>query len=364
MIQIVERIPEEKRSAGLTQILEKARAKADEISFLIVEIDEAVRFNDRATALRKADDLLKVKPGHHRALKVQQEFAGYGAGGAARIGLARQFTQPWNEGGWIPWSVLAFGLGVFGVVAAVIVIWLGGTLLVIDSDDPGIKIEIPGRDSAMITLKGEQSVKVTPGDHTLTISYAGLETQTKSFSIKSGGTVKLRVWIADSSLHALFKDEKFEAPPGGEKAQLAGKGPGGMTEKEPKDSKANQPLALVLPGKEGIKRKTRPASQGPPSARPPAPVENPAPSVTKNLTGKEDGSLVAPFDEARAKTAQEQWSERLKTPVQLANSIKMRLQLIPPGRFQMGSSGKGAPSLCDPCTAYRLRVRFTSGRTK
>ena len=97
---------------------EKARAKADEIAFLIVEIDEAVRFKDAATALKKADDLLKIKPGHHRALKVQEEFAGYGEGGAVRIGFVRQFTQPWNEGGWIPWSVLAFGLAVFGVAAA------------------------------------------------------------------------------------------------------------------------------------------------------------------------------------------------------------------------------------------------------
>ncbi len=125
VIQIIERIPEEKRNAGLVALLEKSRGKADEIAFLICEIDEAVRFNDGRTALRKADELLKIKPGHHRALKVQEEFAGYGAGGAARLGPLRQFTQPWNEGGWIPWSVLAFGLAVFGVMTAVIVIWLG-----------------------------------------------------------------------------------------------------------------------------------------------------------------------------------------------------------------------------------------------
>ena len=175
---------------------------------------------------------------------MQEEFAGYGSGGAARIGIVRQFTQPWNEGGWIPWSVLAFGLGVFGVVAAVIVIWLGGTALVIDAADPGIKIEIAGQD-AVITAKGEQSVKVTPGDHTLTISYAGLETQTRSFSINSGGTVKLRVWIADDNLHALFEGEKFEAQPGGEKAKLAGNGPGSAGEKESKESKVDPALALA-----------------------------------------------------------------------------------------------------------------------
>jgi formylglycine-generating enzyme required for sulfatase activity/predicted Ser/Thr protein kinase len=316
VIQIVERIPEEKRNAGLAQILEKARAKADEISFLIVEIDEAVRFNDRTTALRKADDLLKLKPGHHRALKVQEEFAGYGAGGAARIGLVRQFTQPWNEGGWIPWSVLAFGLGVFGVVAAVIVIWLrGGTALVIQADDPGIKIEMPGRETVVITAKGDKSVTVTPGDHTLAISYAGLETQTKSFSIKQGGTVKLHVWIADSSLHAVFFDgEKFDGQPGGEKAKLAGPGPGSKGEKESKETKADQAIALVKPGKVEAWRNTRPAS----------------PELVP-------GKLVAPFDEATAKASRQEWADYLKIPPEITNSIGMKFVLIPPGQFLMGS---------------------------
>jgi formylglycine-generating enzyme required for sulfatase activity/serine/threonine protein kinase len=295
VIQIIERIPEEKRTAGLTQILEKARAKADEISFLIVEIDEAVRFHDAPTALRKADDLLKVKPGHHRALKVQEEFAGYGSGGAARIGMVRQFAQPWNEGGWIPWSVLAFGLGVFGVATAVIVIWLGGTALVIDSDDPGIKIEIAGKD-AVITAKGEQSVKVTPGDHTLAISFAGLETQTKSFSIKSGGTVKLRVWIADDNLHALFEGEKFEAQPGSEKARLARQGPTSRGEKAPKESKVDRALAVAQPA-----------------------------------------SLSVPFDEPAAQTARRQWADYLKRPGEITNTLGLKLELIPPGEFQMGA---------------------------
>ncbi|HEX4071223.1 MAG TPA: SUMF1/EgtB/PvdO family nonheme iron enzyme, partial [Planctomycetaceae bacterium] len=308
VIQIVERVPEEKRSAGLVQIYEKARRKADEIAFLIVEIDEAVRFNDAATALRKADDLLKVKPGHHRALKVQEEFAGYGSGGAARIGIVRQFTQPWNEGGWIPWSVLAFGLGVFGIVAAVIVIWLRGTALVIDAGDAGIKVEIAGQDSAVITAKGEQSVKVTAGDHTLMISYAGLETQTRSFSIKSGGTVKLRVWIGDDNLHALFEGEKAEAPPGGEKVQLAGKGRGS------KESKVDRALALAQPAKTAVSNKAGAALQGPRPA-----------------------SLSAPFDEPAAQTARRQWSDYLKQPGEITNTLGMKLMLIPPGEFQMGA---------------------------
>src|SRR5580704_8691840 len=94
VVQIVDRIPAKKRTPVLKELLQTASEKADEIAYLVVEIDEAVRFKDHATALKKADELLKIKPGHHRALKVQQDFAGYGEG---RIRLLKQFTRPWNE---------------------------------------------------------------------------------------------------------------------------------------------------------------------------------------------------------------------------------------------------------------------------
>ena len=84
VIQIVERIPESKRTPGLEEALAAARAKADEVSFLICDLDEAIRLKDGQKVLRKADELLKIKPGHHRALKAKEKFTGYGRGGAAR----------------------------------------------------------------------------------------------------------------------------------------------------------------------------------------------------------------------------------------------------------------------------------------
>ena len=83
-------------------MLAKSRAKADDIAFLICEIEEALRFNDRATALKKADELLKIKPGHHRALKVQEQFAGYGKGGAVRLGPSRNSLSPGAKGAGSP----------------------------------------------------------------------------------------------------------------------------------------------------------------------------------------------------------------------------------------------------------------------
>lgn len=44
-----------------------------------------------------------------------------------------------------------------------------------------------------------------------------------------------------------------------------------------------------------------------------------------------------PFDGAQAKKHQEDWARHVKTEVEWANSIGMKLVLIPPGRFTMGS---------------------------
>jgi formylglycine-generating enzyme required for sulfatase activity len=47
---------------------------------------------------------------------------------------------------------------------------------------------------------------------------------------------------------------------------------------------------------------------------------------------------VAPFDARKAKAHQEGWAKHLGVPVEIANSIGMKLALIPPGEFTMGSA--------------------------
>jgi formylglycine-generating enzyme required for sulfatase activity len=47
--------------------------------------------------------------------------------------------------------------------------------------------------------------------------------------------------------------------------------------------------------------------------------------------------LAAPFDEAAAAKARAAWAAYLNAPEQIVNSIGMKLQLIPPGEFRMGS---------------------------
>jgi serine/threonine-protein kinase len=47
---------------------------------------------------------------------------------------------------------------------------------------------------------------------------------------------------------------------------------------------------------------------------------------------------IAPFDAAKAKQHQEAWAKHLGIPVEQTNSIGMKLVLIPPGEFEMGST--------------------------
>ena len=56
--------------------------------------------------------------------------------------------------------------------------------------------------------------------------------------------------------------------------------------------------------------------------------------------GSTDGPplAVAPFDEATAREHQARWAKYLHAPVVQSNSIGMKLVLIPPGEFAMGSS--------------------------
>ncbi|MGO9499650.1 MAG: hypothetical protein ACLQA5_23500, partial [Solirubrobacteraceae bacterium] len=51
---------------------------------------------------------------------------------------------------------------------------------------------------------------------------------------------------------------------------------------------------------------------------------------------------VAPFDAAKAQGHQAAWARHLGVPVQITNSIGMKLALIPPGEFEI-------PSAVAPC---------------
>jgi formylglycine-generating enzyme required for sulfatase activity len=59
--------------------------------------------------------------------------------------------------------------------------------------------------------------------------------------------------------------------------------------------------------------------------------------VKVKVTLKPAPLIVAPFDAKQARNYQERWARQLGAPVEITNSIGMKLVLIPPGEFMMGS---------------------------
>ncbi len=63
------------------------------------------------------------------------------------------------------------------------------------------------------------------------------------------------------------------------------------------------------------------------------------PAATDRVVAPEPPQAVAPFDEKTAKEHQAAWAKYLGVPVEITNSIGMKLVLIPPGEFTMGGGG-------------------------
>ena len=59
--------------------------------------------------------------------------------------------------------------------------------------------------------------------------------------------------------------------------------------------------------------------------------------VKVKVTLKPAPLAVAPFDAEQARKCQERWARQLGLQVEITNSIGMKLALIPPGEFTMGS---------------------------
>ena len=164
----------------------------------------------------------------------------------------------------------------------------------VEINSPDVEVTMKG---STLWLKGPgtEDVQVVPGDQELTITCAGLETTTKSFTIKKGETKAVTVSIVNSQLVARLENE----------------------------------IAPLTPAHE--EKTSIPIAGGKESLSPLTPAHEPAKANAPQL-------LVAPFDEATAKKGQEAWASHLKTPVQLTNSIGMKLALIPSGEFMMGST--------------------------
>jgi formylglycine-generating enzyme required for sulfatase activity len=92
--------------------------------------------------------------------------------------------------------------------------------VLIDIQDPGVEVTVKGT-TLTVTGPDKQSVKVVPGDQELTITSAGLETITKSFSLKKGDKQTVTVSIVDSKLVARLENEIAPMTPAHEEKTAA-----------------------------------------------------------------------------------------------------------------------------------------------
>ena len=176
---------------------------------------------------------------------------------------------------------LAIGAGGLGAVLLLL-----GIVFYVTTDHGTIKIELSDPKAPVEVKIDGQTVKVAglkeplelkAGEHGLLVTSGEFETATQSFVVRRGTEDVVRVSL-----------------------QPKGKSP------SPKDlAKAAEPVTV-------------------------------SPSVHHYGEGAPP-LAIAPFDHKKAQDHQQAWAKHLGVPVEVTNSIGMKLALIPPGEFMMGS---------------------------
>ena len=185
---------------------------------------------------------------------------------------------------------LGIGLGVAGIIvlAAIISVRTSKGTLEIETDDRNVQVAVKqnGEVVEVVDAKSGWKISLKSGQYELAPqgSTDQFQLDKDAVFVKRGDTVKVKVTLKRSS-------------------EISN------SESEISDFTSPLPAIDSLVGTDG-KWKL------PPGAPPPA---------------------VAPFDAKKAKAHQEAWAKYLGVPVEMSNSIGMKLVLIPPGEFDMGS---------------------------
>ena len=204
VVQMLDSLPQEKRTDEVNALLTKARGLADEVAFLLAEIDEAMRLNDNESLGKKADELLKLKPRHHKALQLKEELSRYGKGRIWKAGGYTPDGRRIGEGSWIPWIGIMVGLVVFGLTTWAVTIYLkaGDAVVRIQINDPDVEVSFQGR--TLNVQSAGQELKVEPGDGTLTIRYGDAVFETDKFTLNKGDNPAVVIDLLDDRMAAKF----------------------------------------------------------------------------------------------------------------------------------------------------------------
>ncbi len=181
---------------------------------------------------------------------------------------------------------IAEATGVTHLATTVIRLATGSGTLVIETDDPGLKVAIDGEEVA-IRGGGVEELTLRPGEYKVAALKNGEPVKQELVTITRNNRTVVRISLEDD----------------GRAAASADKTPADLAPK----SASSKPF------------------QWPADAPPPA---------------------IAPFDAAQAKAHQQAWAKYLGVPVEYENSLGMKFRLIPPGEFLMGSTSTETAENC------------------
>lgn len=363
-VQLLQGIPEADRTPEVTRLLNKAVKLQVEGEQLNAQMLKAIRnrqYDGLQDLLRR---LLDIDPSNLTAQDLYDKLNTYSPGRPYRLDkqghlLSARRTSLWtlaaralrrslgdnssnqrgrrtagtepDGGSKVPMLPVAIGVGGVFLLLLTIVIFLrdGQQTVRVQIDDQvlsdqSITLHIDDRHMEIAGL-GE-TIRIKPGDHGYELRRGDEVIRSGQFTVLKGDNPVLEISLGEAT-----KDTPVESHAN----TRAPKQPG-VSDRAPKARAApRRPPPPRHSSAPPAPRADPPPAGHPPAGHPPAghrPAgHRPAPAI-------QPAQAVAPFNESQAKRHQKEWADYLGVPVEMTNSIGMKLTLIPPGEFVMGSA--------------------------
>jgi len=244
VIELLEGVPQEYRSAEAAQLLKQAQELKAEADQLNARMNEAVR-DGQYEGLREnvLDRLLELEPGNLTARDIYEHLGTYGPGEKMRFDksgmllpargkywwldhLARLISQrmtrrtvqrakagsrrkgepiPADEArSEVPVVPIAIGLGVMGLLLLGVVLMLRtpkGTI-VVHIDEPNAVVSVDDGKLQFTTTEDDQSIEIElkKGVHTVTVTKDGCAPFTRQLHVRKGQTETIRIDLASAAI--------------------------------------------------------------------------------------------------------------------------------------------------------------------
>jgi len=202
-----------------------------------------------------------------------------------------------------------------------------GVILYVSTDYGTVKIELPYDDPGIVVKVDDNEIDIAGLGEPLKFKVGehGLEVASEKYTFQGPRSFRVKRGANDPLVVTLVPKKGAGSVAQVEKSELKRIA---SSSEEPALSGGTATAPLVVAGA-GIKNA-------------PAQVDQPSGSSRSESGQSHPPLAIAPFDADQAARYQQEWAKYLGMPVQLETSIGMKLVLIPPGEFTMGSAGPGS----------------------